>query len=94
MASPFTHAAGIGADAPKGLWPKGNVAPVMVGKLAGTVEKKGADPEKIIDNKRFTCYYIVCKIAQGSSGFSPDDRGVALRVPPNRRQVEMNRPEA
>jgi len=37
--------------------------------FVGTVVEKQRRHEKIIDNKRFTCYYNVCKITQGMSEF-------------------------
>lgn len=43
---------------------------VMLWGVAGSINEKPRGPEKIIDNKRFTCYYNVCKIRARRVGFS------------------------
>jgi hypothetical protein len=48
---------------------KGKGMLVMARGFAGSIVENRIDPEKIIDNKRFTCYYNVCKILQDTSGF-------------------------
>ncbi|MBL7647858.1 MAG: hypothetical protein JNK74_16875 [Candidatus Hydrogenedentes bacterium] len=55
--------------------------------FAGTVAEKSRDREKIIDNKRFTCYYNVCKITQGMSEFMLSEVQSAQGV--GRRQIDV-----
>jgi hypothetical protein len=41
---------------------KGKCGRVMPMDFTGIIDEKHVGREKIIDNKRFTCYYNVCKI--------------------------------
>ena len=62
----------------------------MSAEFAGTIAEKSRDREKIIDNKRFTCYYNVCKITQGMSEIMLSEAGNAQGV--SFRQVERDGP--
>ena len=63
----------VDPDPFKPLAPNRKGPPVMSSVLIGTVVEKWRRREKIIDNKRFTCYYNVCKIGEGTSGFTVPD---------------------
>ena len=62
----------------------------MSAEFAGTIAEKSRDREKIIDNKRFTCYYNVCKITQGMSEFMLSEEVNAQGV--SFRQIERDGP--